>query len=383
MHQLALTRAEDGDWHELCDLAENLPHSIMVADDFGMLPLHWACTEPTVPLATLELLLRVFPAAAETKNLSGMLPLHVAIANKLPAVHLNCLVTVFPGAVFVKGGDDLFPAEMARKHRLPEHSVNVLKKSVSLPDRRASLGARMSSVGASLSLHRLPSEATRCRRTALVDSSSLKSFNRSPSQASTTSSVLSRSALEGQRAMSQSTSSASLRSLDAMDDAIEYISTDLRDLTGQLASLGTALRAAPRVRNVLWNPGDRLGMALDCVEDGIGARIKRFTGGSQALGVDQLCVGDVLVAVNDVGVATVPFATVCNFLKKTNVTCKLAFEAPYDPDLPYTSSSSSSVAADPVGDDAVYTNVASVLEATLAKVQSIEDMVRLSSVMAV
>ncbi|KDO31520.1 hypothetical protein SPRG_03446 [Saprolegnia parasitica CBS 223.65] len=375
MHQLALQRAEEGDWAELADLAENLPHSIMVADEFGMLPLHWAVTEPAVPLGILELLIKVFPEACETKNLSGMLPLHVAISNKLPALHLNVLVQACPDAVFVKSGDGYFPAGLARKHRLPEHSVNVLKKSVSLPDRRASLGARMSSIGSSLnrrgSILSLP-------RSESVETN-LKSYarsRRSPSQASTMSS---HSAFDSQRTMpSYVGSSASLASLDAheSDDAIDDISSDLRDLTGQLAQLGAALRSAPAASPT--HSGD---------ESDIGARIKRFTGGSEALGVDALRTGDVLVAVNGISVATVPFGTICKFLKKTNVTCKLTFLRPETPtaddehDLHYVSTSSTGSDLETL--PPAYSKMASMLEETMVKVQSVEDLLRLSSVMAV
>ncbi|EQC37041.1 hypothetical protein SDRG_05270 [Saprolegnia diclina VS20] len=395
MHQLALQRAEEGDWAELADLAENLPHSIMVADEFGMLPLHWAVTEPAVPLSILELLIKVFPEACETKNLSGMLPLHVAITNKLPALHLNVLVLACPDAVFVKSGDGYFPAELARKHRLPEHSVNVLKKSVSLPDRRASLGARMSSIGSSLNRRGsiLRSESGPLSRTPSVDTS-LKSYarsRRSPSQASTMSS---HSAFDSQRTMpSYVGSSASLASLDApeSDDTIDDISSDLRDLTGQLAQLGAALRSAPApsaTHSVLWNPGDRLGMALVGDENDIGARIKRFTGGSEALGIDALRTGDVLMAVNDISVATVPFGTICKFLKKTNVTCKLTFLRPESPstdddehELHYVSTSSTGSDSETL--PPAYSKMASMLEETMVKVQSVEDLLRLSSVMAV
>ncbi|OQS04038.1 hypothetical protein THRCLA_03683 [Thraustotheca clavata] len=410
MDQVALQRAEEGEWKELNDLAENLPQSIMVTDEFGMLPLHWACTELKVPLDTIELLVKTFPEACETKNLSGMLPLHVAITNKLPALHLNVLVSAFPAAVFVKSGEGYFPAEMARKYRLPEHSINILKKAVPMTDRRSSLGMRMSSIGTSL--NRRTSMMTRSESDTHIPSfstpsiitrnescdSNLKSFGRSgrsPSQASTASSVFSHpSAFDSQRVMqSMDGSNTSLHSLDHPDDSMDDISSELRDLSGQLQHLGSVLRSsssisnAPRLHSVLWNPGDRLGMALESFgEDDKGARIKRFTGNSEAIGVDALQVGDVLVSINGISVSSVPFTTVCKFLKKTNVTCKLTFQTPEveedDSQLHYVSTSSTGSEEDNTMPP-VYMKMASMLEETMVKVQSVEDILRLSSVMAV
>ncbi|KAH9103225.1 hypothetical protein AeMF1_020363 [Aphanomyces euteiches] len=360
MEKLALIRAEEGEWAELVDLAENVPHSIMVPDEFGMLPLHWVCTESTVPLETLQTLLRVYPEACEMKNLSGMLPLHVAITSKLPGVHLNALVNAFPGSIYVKGGDSgLFPAEMARRCRLPDHSINVLKKSLSL-----SMSIRPPD--GSMSIHRSESDSSlnRFPRSSSWESvDKLKPVGSSSSSGSTASSIY--SALSSPKSISSR--------LDSLSEPDE-IGAELRELSGQLAALHMEMRSsknhvAETIHSVLWNPGDRLGVSLEpAVEaphQAIGARVKRFTGESEALGIDVIQVGDHLLSVNGIDVTSVPFTTVCKFLKKTNVTCKLTFQTP--------PSSSSSTPSPP--------DVHTILQTALDKVQSVQDIVRLNSAM--
>jgi hypothetical protein len=141
----------------------------------------------------------------------------------------------------------------------------------------------------------------------------------------------------------------------------------------------------------LWNPGDKLGMSLiACTEDGIGAQIKRLLGNSEALGVEKLEVGDRLISVNGIDVVNVPFATLCKFLKKTNVTCTLSFQSSTyhgeclndfeeDSELHYPTSSSSSEAD--LAELPAYVKMTLMLEETMEKVQLVEDMVRFRSVM--
>ncbi|ETV96608.1 hypothetical protein H310_10308 [Aphanomyces invadans] len=372
MEHLAVKRAEEGEWHELIDLAENVPHCVMIPDEFGMLPLHWACTEPTVPLDTLHVLLRVYPEGCEVKNLSGMLPLHVAIASKLPGVHLNALVDAYPPSVYMKGGDGLFPAEMARRHRLPDHSVNVLKKSMSL-DLRSSTSTAITTRPTDASILRhsasdlnLPSFEIRGnipRNSSWESVDKLKSISMS-SGTSTSSSTY--SAVSSPKSFSSWMSAADPDELGA----------ELRELSGQLAALQVEMRhtnstSEPVVHSVLWNPGDRLGVSLEpAVEEPpslvLGARVKRLTGKSEALGISSISIGDQLLSVNGIDVTQVPFATICKFLKKTNVTCKLTF----------ASSSLQTQVTSPTAVD-----VRSILATTLHKVQNVEDIVRLSSAM--
>ncbi|KAJ8531823.1 hypothetical protein ON010_g14139 [Phytophthora cinnamomi] len=79
-----LELAEQGDWDEVLRLVESNAALAQAQDDFGMLPLHWASTEPSVGLDVIAALLRAFPGACQLENLSGMLPLHVAIKAKAP-----------------------------------------------------------------------------------------------------------------------------------------------------------------------------------------------------------------------------------------------------------------------------------------------------------
>ncbi|KAF0683887.1 Aste57867_24114 [Aphanomyces stellatus] len=365
MDKLALERAEEGEWAELMDFAENIPHSIMVTDEFGMLPLHWVCTERKVPLEVLQCLLRVYPDACECKNNSGMLPLHVAITSKLPGVHLNALVEACPDSIYVKGGDGLYPAEMARRQRLPDHCVNVLKKLHSLPSSSTSIYSSrpsISSVDSSPSL-RLPR------------SSSWESVDRllSTKPASLSSGASTYSASSSPKSISSRLTSADL------DEDI--ITAELRDLSLRLAALQSPPPSIPTSTSVLWNPGDRLGVSLEPIDDTphhvVGARVKRFTGPSDALGIDAVRVGDQLMAVNGIDVSTSAFSTVCRFLKKANVTCTLTF-ASHD-------GAASSVAAPPprLVSSASFQpdSVHDLLESTLQKVQSVHEMVRLSAIL--
>ncbi|ETV77406.1 hypothetical protein H257_08827 [Aphanomyces astaci] len=364
MERLAVKRAEEGEWHELVDMAENIPHSIMVPDEFGMLPLHWVCTEQSVPLDTLQVLLRVFPDACECKNMSGMLPLHVAIASKLPGVHLNALVDAFPASVNIKGGDGLDPAEMAHRHRLPDHSINVLKKSVSLVMSSSSMMGSSDTSTRRHSVSDLTLTSLDIRTSCIPRNSSWESVDKLKTSSSNTSMSSSHYS-----AVSSPKSISSRLSADT-----DELGADLRELSGKLAALQVEMRhnhaSEPVEHSVLWNPGDRLGVSFEsAVEDPanviVGARVKRLTGDSEALGISTVSVGDRLLSVNGVDVTQVPFGIICKFLKRTNVTCKLTFASMSSAPLSETSTT--------------VDDVHSILATTLHKVQSVEDIVRLSS----
>lgn len=63
-----LELAEQGDWDEVLQLVEANAALAQAQDDFGMLPLHWACTEPSVGLDVVSALLRAFPGPASWRT---------------------------------------------------------------------------------------------------------------------------------------------------------------------------------------------------------------------------------------------------------------------------------------------------------------------------
>ena len=95
----AITLAESEEWDALQVLIEMDPSRARDRDRFGLLPLHWACTEEAVPIRLLVTILEAYPEAARTKNNTQMLPLHIAVQSQLPVTHLKVLVEAYPSAV--------------------------------------------------------------------------------------------------------------------------------------------------------------------------------------------------------------------------------------------------------------------------------------------
>ncbi|GLE02514.1 hypothetical protein PINS_up011352 [Pythium insidiosum] len=126
----AVRLAEASDWVGLQRLIEKSPEVASEVGDYGMLPIHWACTESHVPLTLLTRLLAAYPQGARTKNDAELLPLHIAIRARVDAEWIEKLVDVYPQAVNVNGPDGLSVLELADQVSLSVDALKVLRKAM-------------------------------------------------------------------------------------------------------------------------------------------------------------------------------------------------------------------------------------------------------------
>ncbi|GAB9466855.1 Membrane trafficking and cell signaling protein [Globisporangium polare] len=122
----AIRLAEASDWVGLERLVEKAPELARARGDYGMLPIHWACTEKHVPLALLDKLLAAHPDGARTKNAAHYLPLHIAIRAKVHPQWLRRLLAVNPQAVHVDAPEELSVLELAEQVGLGKEAMKVL-----------------------------------------------------------------------------------------------------------------------------------------------------------------------------------------------------------------------------------------------------------------
>ncbi|KDO31216.1 hypothetical protein SPRG_03834 [Saprolegnia parasitica CBS 223.65] len=121
--------AEEGDWAQLLTCLLAKPAIAQQRDHYGMLPLHWACTENDVPINVLLALIEAYPDAAMAKNDAQMLPLHVAIRSNVGPSALSILCAASPDSIWTKLPDGLRPLAMATMSGLDQESLGVLQKA--------------------------------------------------------------------------------------------------------------------------------------------------------------------------------------------------------------------------------------------------------------
>ncbi|KAG2837563.1 hypothetical protein PC116_g8525 [Phytophthora cactorum] len=378
-----LELAERGDWDEVRQLVARDPALAQAQDDFGMLPLHWACTEPSVSLDVISTLVRAFPDACQLENLSGMLPLHVAIKAKAPGLLVSALLDVNPQAALAKDDSGHYPVDLAISNSLPSFTIDLIRKA----------GARALQSGSKM------------RATSIDDLTSVSSSDHNQSEDDEDIPILmkTQSMMTSSRSLGRNLSTASF-TIDPVDS--NTISLQLKELLSQLHQLSVDIRVnntsssssttycssfssafsssghlgTEGLTSVLWNPSDRFGILLEPAVKEMGARIKGFSSRSDVLGVESLAVGDVLVNINGASVANTAFASIMRFLKHSKGTCKLRFRSAVDA----TTASKCSTGSNPAveQDNAMYSKVAEMLETTLKKVSAVEETVRLSSAMS-
>ncbi|KAF4034437.1 hypothetical protein GN244_ATG13644 [Phytophthora infestans] len=382
-----LELSEQGDWDEVLQLIARNPALAQAQDDFGMLPLHWACTEPSVSLDVISTLVRAFPGACELENLSGMLPLHVAIKAKAPGLLVSALLDVNLQAALAKDSSGHYPVDLAISNSLPSFTIDLIRKA----------GARALQLG------------TKMRSTSSTDdltSISSSDHNQSEDDDDIPMLVKTQSMMTSTRSLGRELYTASF-TMDPMDS--NTISLQLKELLSQLHQLSVDIRVnntssststtycsslssafsstghlgTEGLASVLWNPSDRFGIVLEPAVKGMGARIKGFSSRSDVLGVESLAEGDVLVNINGTSVANSTFTSIMRFLKHFKGTCKLRFRSAVDATTASkcsTGSTGSNPAAEQ--DNVMYSKVAEMLETTLKKVSAVEETVRLSSAMS-
>lgn len=127
----ALRLAEASDWKGLQRLVEKHPAAAREAGEYGMLPIHWACTERHVPLALLARLLAAHPDGARARNAADLLPLHIAIRAGAQAAWLAKLVRAFPQAVHAATPGGATALELAEQMQLDADKLAVLRRESS------------------------------------------------------------------------------------------------------------------------------------------------------------------------------------------------------------------------------------------------------------
>ncbi|OQR95275.1 hypothetical protein ACHHYP_00148 [Achlya hypogyna] len=124
----AIRLAESCKWQELRALLERDPSVAMDRDRYGMIPLHWACTDSATPQELLMLLLKAYPQGARVFNSGKMLPLHIAIKAQANVEWLQALLANYPEAVLVKTPVNEDVLSLAKKSRLPPRTIHLLEE---------------------------------------------------------------------------------------------------------------------------------------------------------------------------------------------------------------------------------------------------------------
>ncbi|TDH66997.1 hypothetical protein CCR75_009382 [Bremia lactucae] len=115
--------AECSDFPRLLVALALRPQLAQTVDAFGMTALHWVCSDPKAPARVVWTVARVFPAAAATRNLAGLLPLHVAIRKRLALEVIQALLHVYPEAVIVCTPDGKTPFMLAKQKPVASSAI--------------------------------------------------------------------------------------------------------------------------------------------------------------------------------------------------------------------------------------------------------------------
>lgn len=154
----AVDLAEKYNYPELVRAVQLEPLLAHDVDDFGMTPLHWVCSDPLVPLRVLQKLVLVHPPATATKNLAGLLPLHIALRKNLPLDALKLLLKFYPKAITVATPDGRTPLELANEHVRASSTklfLQMLDAEVRALGRAASAAKKTASSSSSLKVQQL------------------------------------------------------------------------------------------------------------------------------------------------------------------------------------------------------------------------------------
>ncbi|CAK4620485.1 hypothetical protein LEN26_016306 [Aphanomyces euteiches] len=119
---------EEGNWTELIKRVVTTPSLAEQKDPYGMLPLHWACTDNEVPVEAIEALLKAYPEGGMIRNDSNLLPLHVAIRSNARVETLSMLCTMCPDCIWTKT-DGRRPLSFATMSGLSDQCLRVLQKA--------------------------------------------------------------------------------------------------------------------------------------------------------------------------------------------------------------------------------------------------------------
>ncbi|KAF1787408.1 Ankyrin repeat-containing domain [Phytophthora cactorum] len=124
----AVKLAESGDFPRLLVALALRPRLARAADAFGMTALHWVCSDPKAPPRVVLTVARAHPAAAATRNLAGLLPLHLAVRKSLALEAIQALLHVYPKAIGVRTPDGKTPLMLAKQRPVASSAVLSLLK---------------------------------------------------------------------------------------------------------------------------------------------------------------------------------------------------------------------------------------------------------------
>ncbi|DAZ98411.1 TPA: hypothetical protein N0F65_000125 [Lagenidium giganteum] len=125
----AIKLAKASKWDELKALVDAEPLTAQQMDSYGMLPLHWACTEPhSISESVLMALLKAYPQGARATNTAEMVPLQIAIKAQAKIEWLQALLASFPDAVLKKVPSGENAVQLAKKANLPARSIKLLEE---------------------------------------------------------------------------------------------------------------------------------------------------------------------------------------------------------------------------------------------------------------
>ncbi|OWZ08336.1 hypothetical protein PHMEG_00019134 [Phytophthora megakarya] len=119
----AVKLAETGDFPRLLVALALRPRLARAADAFGMTALHWVCSEPKAPPRVVLTVARAHPAAAATRNLAGLLPLHLAVRRRLALEAIQALLHVYPKAIAVQTPDGKTALMLAKQRPVASSAV--------------------------------------------------------------------------------------------------------------------------------------------------------------------------------------------------------------------------------------------------------------------
>jgi hypothetical protein len=108
-------------------LLDASPESAEVADEHGLLPLHWLCSNPAIGEPFLTAFLEWDAAAADAADAYGQRPVHMLCQNEaISAGMLSALVSASPAAASTEDAEGNLALHFLGK-TLPEHDARSMQ----------------------------------------------------------------------------------------------------------------------------------------------------------------------------------------------------------------------------------------------------------------
>lgn len=125
----AIILAECSDWARLAALIQEDPSKAQEIDDFGMMPLHWTCTDRDTPPHVTQILIDAYSDALCITNKGGLIPLHIAVKANGHFENLKLLVTANDLTICQETLAGETPAELASLSKATPQVLNYLLKA--------------------------------------------------------------------------------------------------------------------------------------------------------------------------------------------------------------------------------------------------------------